>query len=187
MPKPPSPAHPARASVASLWKYVFPFCSRLPSWPPPSRFSVKWGPALSSVPHLRPPELPRYPTRVPPRRLIVCTGKSCHRSLFFLVHDRCRQFTPAANLPHVQVERVPGVLQQPPEPPLLPSLHQSRRTPLPRRRQIHFLGELGHLHLPILIHVLWCDPHTLLFLHANSGVASHLTACHRSTLPIALL
>jgi hypothetical protein len=31
-PKPPSLAHPARASVASLREYVFPFDSRLPSW-----------------------------------------------------------------------------------------------------------------------------------------------------------
>jgi hypothetical protein len=39
--------------MAYLRKYVFPFGSRLSSWPPPSRLSVKWaravrfGPAIS--------------------------------------------------------------------------------------------------------------------------------------------
>jgi hypothetical protein len=46
-PNPSLPAQLARASVAYLWKYVFPFGSRLPSWPPPSRLSVKWAPAVS--------------------------------------------------------------------------------------------------------------------------------------------
>jgi hypothetical protein len=41
-PKPPLPAHLARASVASSQKYVFPFCSRLLSWSLLSRLSVKW-------------------------------------------------------------------------------------------------------------------------------------------------
>jgi hypothetical protein len=48
-PKPSLPAQLARASVAYLWKYVFAFGSRLPSWPPPSRLSVKWAPAVSFV------------------------------------------------------------------------------------------------------------------------------------------
>jgi hypothetical protein len=56
-PKLPRPAHLARASVASSREYVFPFGSCLPSWPPLPRLSVKWAPAVSSVPHLQPPEL----------------------------------------------------------------------------------------------------------------------------------
>jgi hypothetical protein len=61
-PKPPRPAHLARASVASSWEYAFPFDSRLPSWPPLPRLSVKRAPAVSSVPHLQPPELARAAT-----------------------------------------------------------------------------------------------------------------------------
>jgi hypothetical protein len=56
-PKPPRPAHLARASVASSWEYVFPFGSRLPSWPPLPHLSDKRAPAVSSVPHLQPPVL----------------------------------------------------------------------------------------------------------------------------------
>jgi hypothetical protein len=59
--------------MAYLRKYVFPFGSRLPSWPPPSRLSVKWARAISFVflPHrliiatssrrLRPPRAARPP------------------------------------------------------------------------------------------------------------------------------
>jgi hypothetical protein len=73
-PKPPLPAHLARASVASSRKYVFPFGSRLPSWSLLSRLSVKWARAVSFVflPHrptvaassrrLRPPRTARPPT-----------------------------------------------------------------------------------------------------------------------------
>jgi hypothetical protein len=43
------PAQLARVSVAYLRKYIFPFGSRLPSWPPPSRLSVKWAPAIGFV------------------------------------------------------------------------------------------------------------------------------------------
>jgi hypothetical protein len=57
MSKPPSPAHPARTSVASLREYVFPFGSRLLSWSLLPRLSIKRALAVSSVPHLRPPEL----------------------------------------------------------------------------------------------------------------------------------
>jgi hypothetical protein len=64
----------ARVSMAYLRKYVFPFGSRLPSWPPPSRLSVKWARAVSfifrprrptvatSSRHLRPPRTARPPT-----------------------------------------------------------------------------------------------------------------------------
>jgi hypothetical protein len=55
-PKPPWTAHLARALVASSRKYVFPCGSRLPSWPPPSRLSAKWGRAVSFV------FLSRWPT-----------------------------------------------------------------------------------------------------------------------------
>jgi hypothetical protein len=39
----------AHVSVAYLWKYVFPFGSLLPSWPPPSRLSIKWALAVGFV------------------------------------------------------------------------------------------------------------------------------------------
>jgi hypothetical protein len=55
-PKPPLPAHLARAMVASSRKYVFPFGSRLPSWLLLSRLSVKWARAISFV------FLPHWPT-----------------------------------------------------------------------------------------------------------------------------
>jgi hypothetical protein len=55
-PKPPLPAHLARASVASSWKYVFPFGSRLPSWSLLSRLSVKWARVVNFI------FLPRRPT-----------------------------------------------------------------------------------------------------------------------------
>jgi hypothetical protein len=61
-PKPPRPAHLARASVASSQEYVFPFGSRLSSRPPFPRLSVKRAPAISSVPHLQPPEFARAAT-----------------------------------------------------------------------------------------------------------------------------
>jgi hypothetical protein len=48
-PKSPLPAHVARALVASSRKYVFPFCSRLPSWSLLSRLSIKWALAVSFV------------------------------------------------------------------------------------------------------------------------------------------
>jgi hypothetical protein len=68
---PPRPAHLARALVASSREYVFPFGSRLLRWPPPPRLSVKRAPAVSSVPHLRPPELARVATASQPPRAAV--------------------------------------------------------------------------------------------------------------------
>jgi hypothetical protein len=59
-PKPSLPAQLACASVAYLRKYVFPFGSHLPSWPPPSRLSVKWAPVVSFVFSTMPP-LPAPP------------------------------------------------------------------------------------------------------------------------------
>jgi hypothetical protein len=47
--KPPLPAHLARASVASLQKYVFPSSSRLLSWSLLSRLSVTWARAIGFV------------------------------------------------------------------------------------------------------------------------------------------
>jgi hypothetical protein len=73
-PKPPLPAHLARASVEFSRKYVFPFGSRLPSWSLLSRLSVKWARAVSFVfvpcwstvaassHRLRPPRDARPPT-----------------------------------------------------------------------------------------------------------------------------
>jgi hypothetical protein len=75
-PKPPSPAHPARTSVASLWEYVFPFGLRLLSWSLLPRLSVKRAPAVSSVPHLRPPKLGRAATASRPPRAAQLRG--CH-------------------------------------------------------------------------------------------------------------
>jgi hypothetical protein len=59
------PAQPARVSMAYLQKYVFPFGSRLLSWPSPSRLFVKWARAISFV------FLPRRPT--------VATSSHCLR------------------------------------------------------------------------------------------------------------
>jgi hypothetical protein len=59
------PAQLACVSMAHLWKYVFPFGSRLLSWLPPSCLSVKWARAVSFV--------------FLPRRLTVAT--SSHRLL----------------------------------------------------------------------------------------------------------
>jgi hypothetical protein len=73
-PKPPLLTHLARVSVASSWKYVFPFGSRLLNWSLLSRLSVKWAWAVSFVflPHRptvatsshrhRPPRAARPPT-----------------------------------------------------------------------------------------------------------------------------
>jgi hypothetical protein len=120
-----------------------------------------------------------YPTCAPSHRPIVCADKSFCHALFFLVQGRRRQLTPAANLPRVQVEKVPGTLEQPPEPPLLPSLHQSHRASLSCSRWNPFLGELGLGHLPIPILVLWSDPHTLLILQDYTEAASHLATGRR--------
>jgi hypothetical protein len=68
------PAQLARVSMAYLRKYVFPFGSRLSSWPPPSRLSVMRAQDVSfiilprrptiatSSRHLRPPRAARPPT-----------------------------------------------------------------------------------------------------------------------------
>jgi hypothetical protein len=73
-PKPPLPAHLARASVGSSRMYVFPFGSRLLSWSLLSRLSVKWAGVVSfiflrhrptvaaSSCRLRPPCVARPPT-----------------------------------------------------------------------------------------------------------------------------
>jgi hypothetical protein len=50
------PAQLARVLMAYLQKYVFPSGSRLLSWPPPSRLSVKWVRAVCFI------FLPRRPT-----------------------------------------------------------------------------------------------------------------------------
>jgi hypothetical protein len=65
-PPPPLPTHPARASVASLQEYIFPFGSRLPSRSLLPHPSVKRAPTVSSVPHLWPPELGRAATASQP-------------------------------------------------------------------------------------------------------------------------
>jgi hypothetical protein len=73
----PNPALPAQLAcvlMVCLRRYVFPFGSRLPSWPPPSRLSVKWAravrfvflpcwPTIATSSHcLRPPRAARPPT-----------------------------------------------------------------------------------------------------------------------------
>jgi hypothetical protein len=92
-PKPPRPAHLARASVTSSREYVFPFGSRLLSWPPPSRLSAKWGQAVSFV------FLPRRPTIAaffhrhrPPRAARPPTSRCSAR---YSLHT----FIPLLNLP----------------------------------------------------------------------------------------
>jgi hypothetical protein len=56
-PKPSRSAHLAARRSRLRGKYVFPFGSRLPSRPPLPRLSVNRAPAVSSIPHLQPPEL----------------------------------------------------------------------------------------------------------------------------------
>jgi hypothetical protein len=79
--KPPLPAHLARASVASSWKYVFPFCSHLPSQSLLSHLSIKWARAVSFI------FLPHRPTVAasscclwPPRATQPPTARSQVRS-----------------------------------------------------------------------------------------------------------
>jgi hypothetical protein len=50
------PIQPARRSHLR-GKYVFPFGSRLSSWPPLPRLSVNRAPDVSSIPHLQPLEV----------------------------------------------------------------------------------------------------------------------------------
>jgi hypothetical protein len=50
------PSRSAHVSMTYLWKYIFPFDSRLSRWPPPSHLSVKWARAISLI------FLPRRPT-----------------------------------------------------------------------------------------------------------------------------
>jgi hypothetical protein len=59
------PAHLACASMASSWKYIFPFGSHLSSWSLLSRLSVKWAWAVSFV--------------FLPRRLTVAASTRCLR------------------------------------------------------------------------------------------------------------
>jgi hypothetical protein len=67
-PKPPLPAHLARASVASSRKYVFPFGSRLPSSSFLSRLSVKWARAVSFIFLPCRPTIAASSRRLPPPR-----------------------------------------------------------------------------------------------------------------------
>jgi hypothetical protein len=55
--KPPLPAHLAHGRSRLHGKYVFPFGSRIPSWPPFPRLSINRALAVSSITHLQPPEL----------------------------------------------------------------------------------------------------------------------------------
>jgi hypothetical protein len=61
-PKSSRPAHQAAHQTRLRGKYVFPFGSRLPSRPPLLRLFVNRAPAVSSIPHLQPPELARTAT-----------------------------------------------------------------------------------------------------------------------------
>jgi hypothetical protein len=88
------PAQLARVSMAYLRKYVFPFRSCLPSWPPPSRLSVMWAQAIRFV------FLPYWPTvntsshHLRPRRAARPSNLRCQaRSSFHaLIHPL--NFTP---------------------------------------------------------------------------------------------
>jgi hypothetical protein len=60
--KPSRPAHLATRRSRLCGKYVFPFGSRLPSRPPLPHLSVNRALAVSSLPHLQPPELARAAT-----------------------------------------------------------------------------------------------------------------------------
>jgi hypothetical protein len=73
--RPGRPTQPVRRSRLH-GKYVFPFGSRLPSWPPLPRLSVNWAPAISSIPHLQSPELARVATEHRPTPRL-----GCHRTV----------------------------------------------------------------------------------------------------------
>jgi hypothetical protein len=106
-PNPSLPAQLARASVAYLWKYVFPFGSRLPSWPPPSHLSVKWAPAVSFVFSPAPPDPGR-----------VTTDFHCAAPL--RTSDAAEPLPPPS-LPPLQIMPQPAVMSQitrPLKPPL---------------------------------------------------------------------
>jgi hypothetical protein len=63
--RPGRPTQPARRSRLH-GKYIFPFGSRLSSWPPLRRLSVNRASAVSSIPHLQSPELARATTTTRP-------------------------------------------------------------------------------------------------------------------------
>jgi hypothetical protein len=117
---PPSPAHPARASVASLWEYVFPFGSCLPSLPPLPRLSAKRAPAVSSIPHLWPSELAHAATAFRPPRAAQLRASGAAKPLPTRHH-----FPPPLNSP----------LNPPPRPssmalkPLMLALNPSHPSP----------------------------------------------------------
>jgi hypothetical protein len=66
--KPPRPAHLARASVESSREYVFPFGSRLLSWPPLPCLSAKWGRPVSFIFLLHRPTVAAFSLRLRPPR-----------------------------------------------------------------------------------------------------------------------
>jgi hypothetical protein len=68
-----SPPSPCVGRVFT--EYIFPFGSCLPSLPPLPRLSVKQAPAVSTVPHLRLPNLARVATAFwPPRAAQLCAS-----------------------------------------------------------------------------------------------------------------
>jgi hypothetical protein len=99
------PAQLARVSMVYLWKYVFPFGSRLPSWPPPSRLSVKWARAVRFV------FLPRWPTIAtsshrlrPPRTVRPPTLRCQARSSFHaLIPPLISLLNPLIKMPRHQL------------------------------------------------------------------------------------
>jgi hypothetical protein len=138
-PKPPSSAHPARASVASLREYVFLFGSRLPSWSLLSRLSVKRAPAVSSIPHLRPPELGRAATASRPPRAAQLRASGAVEPLPPRHHPpppssmALKPLTPALT-PATPPRRSPSPIKNHPDDPRSTShLTEPFSSPLPRR------------------------------------------------------
>jgi hypothetical protein len=90
------PAQLARVLMAYLQKYVFPSGSRLPSWPPPSRLSVKWAWAVSFVflPHR--PTVATSSRRLQPPRARPTSDLECQArsSLHALIPPPPLNFTP---------------------------------------------------------------------------------------------
>jgi hypothetical protein len=71
------PAQLARVSMAYLRKYVFPFGSRLLSWLPPSRLSIKWARAVSFVILPRRPTVATFSRRLRPPRAVRPPTSRC--------------------------------------------------------------------------------------------------------------
>jgi hypothetical protein len=122
--------------MAYLQKYVFPFGSRLLSWPPPSRLSVKWARAVSFI------FLPRRPTvdtssrrLQPPHAAWPPTSRCQTRSsLHALIPPLISLLNPSSSRPAINGVKAITVGRFPlpcPGVPLPGHYKRTRRTPRP--------------------------------------------------------